>query len=359
MSDYTRLYNLTIKDSLPSGNSGKVIKGAELDAEYNAIVSAIASKSDINSPTFTGTPAAPTAVTGTSTTQLATTAFVSTSPTITSPTFLGVPVAPTASAGTNTTQIATTAHVFAERSNSATLTNKSINLADNTLTATSAQVAAAVTDETGSGSLVFGTAPTISSANLTGTPVAPTAAFGTNTTQLATTAFVQAALQALYPVGSVYINASSTTNPSSLLGFGTWVSVGDGKVLVNQDTADTSFDTLGETGGSKDTIVVSHTHTYSTTTGSAGGHSHTITDPGHTHTVQSNSQDGVSTTGFQDGVNPNGRFVTSTSSTTGITVNSVADHTHSVSGTTASTGSSGTNANLQPYVVVKMWKRTA
>ena len=76
MSDYTRLYNLTIKDSLPSGNSGKVIKGAELDAEYNAIVSAIASKSDINSPTFTGTPAAPTATFGTSTTQLATTAFV-------------------------------------------------------------------------------------------------------------------------------------------------------------------------------------------------------------------------------------------------------------------------------------------
>ena len=76
MSDYSRLYNLTIKDSLPSGNSNKVIKGAELDSELNAVASAIASKSDINSPTFTGTPSGPTASAGTNTTQLATTAFV-------------------------------------------------------------------------------------------------------------------------------------------------------------------------------------------------------------------------------------------------------------------------------------------
>jgi hypothetical protein len=43
-----------------------------------------------------------------------------------SPTFTGTPAAPTAAAGTNTTQLATTAHVFAERSNTATLTNKTI-----------------------------------------------------------------------------------------------------------------------------------------------------------------------------------------------------------------------------------------
>lgn len=49
-----------------------------------------------------------------------------------------------------------------------TLTNKTVNLADNTLIATSAQVAAAVTDETGSGALVFGTSPTLSSPTITG-----------------------------------------------------------------------------------------------------------------------------------------------------------------------------------------------
>jgi hypothetical protein len=66
-----------------------------------------------------------------------------------------------------------------------TLTNKTINLANNTLIATSAQLAAAITDETGTGSVVFSVSPA-----LTGTPTSPTAAAGTNTTQIATTAHV-------------------------------------------------------------------------------------------------------------------------------------------------------------------------
>jgi hypothetical protein len=57
---------------------------------------------------------------------------------------------------------------------------------------TSAQLAGVISDETGTGSLVFGTAPTISNLNATGTPTAPTATAGTNTTQIATTAFVLA-----------------------------------------------------------------------------------------------------------------------------------------------------------------------
>ena len=71
------------------------------------------------SPTFTGTPAAPTATAGDSSTQIATTAFVAGEITalnisqyapLASPTFTGIPTAPTASAGTNNTQIATTAY---------------------------------------------------------------------------------------------------------------------------------------------------------------------------------------------------------------------------------------------------------
>lgn len=79
MANYVKATNFTAKDSLPTGNSGKIVKGAELDTEYTAIASAIASKADINSPTFTGTPAVPTASTGTNTTQVATTAFVNAS----------------------------------------------------------------------------------------------------------------------------------------------------------------------------------------------------------------------------------------------------------------------------------------
>lgn len=183
---------------------------------------------------------------------------------------------------------------------------------------------------------------------LEGIPTAPTATAGTTSTQLATTAFVQTAIQTLfenvYPVGSIYTSVVSTS-PATLFGFGTWVEFGAGKVLVGQDTGDTSFDTLEETGGSKNAIVVSHTHSFSAsaTTSSAGSHSH-----GVLNTVN----DGGAT--YAGGV-------TGTNGSTNRNSTSAGAHTHSVSvsGTTGSSGSSGTNANLQPYVVVKMWKRTA
>ena len=82
----------------------------------------ITSKANLASPTFTGTPAAPTAAQGTDTTQIATTAFVNAEiaadtavkAPLADPTFTGVPAAPTAAQGTNTTQLATTAYVQAE-----------------------------------------------------------------------------------------------------------------------------------------------------------------------------------------------------------------------------------------------------
>lgn len=76
MSNYTKATNFATKDTLPTGNSGKIVKGTEIDDEFNAIASAISSKADTASPTFTGTPAAPTAASGTNSTQLATTAYV-------------------------------------------------------------------------------------------------------------------------------------------------------------------------------------------------------------------------------------------------------------------------------------------
>lgn len=78
MSNYIKATNFTAKDALPSGNSGKIIKGTEIDVELTAIASAISSKADTASPTFSGTPLGPTAASGTNTTQLATTAFVTT-----------------------------------------------------------------------------------------------------------------------------------------------------------------------------------------------------------------------------------------------------------------------------------------
>ena len=91
MSSYVKATNFATKDTLPTGDANKIVKGTEIDNEFNAIAGAISSKADIASPTFTGTPAAP-----------------------------------TAAAGSNTTQIATTAFVIAERTNTATLTNKTL-----------------------------------------------------------------------------------------------------------------------------------------------------------------------------------------------------------------------------------------
>lgn len=76
MSNYTKATNFAIKDSLVTTDPAKIIKGIDIDNEYNAISNAIASKADTNSPSLTGTPSAPTASAGTNTTQLANTNFV-------------------------------------------------------------------------------------------------------------------------------------------------------------------------------------------------------------------------------------------------------------------------------------------
>jgi len=166
-------------------------------------------------------------------------------------------------------------------------------------------------------------------------PTAPTQAFGTNTTAIATTAFVQAALQALHPVGSIYINATNATNPGTLLGFGTWTAFGAGRVPVGFDSTNVLFDTAEETGGSANAVVVSHTHTA------------TVTDPGHSHTQFAENfplSGGGATLMARGSAGAGGATSTAT---TGITV------------ANSTEGVTGTNANYQPYITVYMWKRTA
>jgi hypothetical protein len=139
----------------------------------------------------------------------------------------------------------------------------------------------------------------------------------------------------LYPVGSIYNNIAVSTNPATLLGFGTWEAI-TGRVVVGFDSGDTAFDTVGETGGSKDAIAVSHTHTASTS----------ITDPGHAHTYGGFANETSGTLGPDAATSLTSNTSTAT---TGITAST----------TVNSAGSSGTNANLQPYVVAYVWKRTA
>lgn len=66
MSNYTKTTNFAVKDTLASGNPAKIIKGSEINSEFDNIQTAVATKADTASPTFTGTVTAPTiTVTGT------------------------------------------------------------------------------------------------------------------------------------------------------------------------------------------------------------------------------------------------------------------------------------------------------
>jgi hypothetical protein len=237
MTNYVKSTDFAAKDALASGNASKIVKGTEIDTEFNNIATAVATKADLASPTFTGSPVLPTG----------TTAVTQTS-----------------------------------------------------------------TDDS---------------------------------TKLATTAFVQdvadAIKNALYPVGSIYTNSSVSTNPGTLLGFGTWTAFGAGRFLVGLNASDSSFDTAEETGGSKDAILVSHSHTA------------TVTDPSHSHSMTlnvwrgSNAGNTNPAWGGGDRQDATNRTQATTTAATGISVSNSTE------------GSSGTNANLPPYIVVYMWKRTA
>ena len=169
--------------------------------------------------------------------------------------------------------------------------------------------------------------------DFTGATTATTQTFGNSSTALATTAFVQAALAALHPVGSIY-TSTSATNPGTSFGFGTWVAFGAGRVLIGNGGGYSA----GAVGGSADAITVAHTHTASTSS----------SDSGHTHASAFRAQTFAvtgSTIQAWEGL-------TYTATTTG--------YANITSSTTVNAaGVSGTNANLQPYIVVYMWNRTA
>lgn len=55
MSDYTKAVDFAAKDALATGNTNKLVKGTEIDAEFTAIQTAVNSKADASNPTFSGT----------------------------------------------------------------------------------------------------------------------------------------------------------------------------------------------------------------------------------------------------------------------------------------------------------------
>ena len=148
------------------------------------------------SPAFTGVPTAPTANSGTASTQLATTAFVTNSVQL-----AGVPTAPTATVSTNTTQIATTAFVQ---------NNKVSPAFSGTPTA---PTAAYNNNTTQIATTAFVQGEKLSPA-FSGAPTTPTAANGTSTTQIASTQFVENSLNNLGTMSVQNANAVAITGGS-------------------------------------------------------------------------------------------------------------------------------------------------
>tara|TARA_R110000737_G_scaffold295030_2_gene301684 strand:+ start:158 stop:829 length:672 start_codon:yes stop_codon:yes gene_type:complete len=223
MSNYTKSTNFATKDALSAGNALKRVKGAEIDDEFNAIATAVATKSNANNAALTG-----------------------------------VPVAPTASASTNTTQVATTAY--------------------------------------------------------------------TTTAVAAIPAVTAAVVNALvYPVGSIFttVTAYSASSLATVMGVGTWAAFGAGKTLVGLNSAESEFDTVGETGGAK-------THTLSV-----------AEMPSHNH-----GYTGIYGTADADG---------SSDRSSGVG----ASNSYPIVTKLENKGSGSAHNNLQPYIVVYFWKRTA
>lgn len=129
--------------------------------------------------------------------------------------------------------------------------------------------------------------------------------------------------KSLYPVGSLYFNATSNANPATLLGFGTWELTAQGKTLIGVDTEDTDFNTAGKTGGSKTHTMtvnelVPHVHGQIITNGTGGNINGRADYVG----------DGNGLNAYPQGAN------------------------------TDSTGGGQPFSIMQPYVTVYIWKRT-
>lgn len=227
MANYVKTTDFAAKDALVTGNPSKIVKGTEIDSELTAIQTAVATKADLNSPTFTGTPLTTTAAYSVDNTQIASTAFVH------------------------------------------------------------AVIPAGII------AMWSGTIATI--------PLGWALCDGTNDTPDLTDKFV---------IGASVDSSGAKTEVTG---------------------------SATQTGGSKDAIVVSHTHTAS------------VTDAGHTHglTIDLKTETGG---GYPSGgaSGSDGTWISSTNSaTTGISI------------TNSTEGSSGTNANLPPYYALAFIMKTA
>lgn len=269
MSAYVKATNFATKDTLPTGDANKIVKGTEIDNEFNAIAGAISSKADLASPTFTGSPAAP-----------------------------------TATAGSNTTQIANTSYVRGELT-----------------------------------TLIPTGIITLWSGAISGIPSGWVLCNGSNSTPDLRDRFVVGA-GTTYAVGATG-GANSVTLDSTMIPSHTHSVTASGTTSGHSNDHTHTVTSTGTTS----TVSNDHSHTFSgTTSGQSNTHSHGVSDPGHAHGPGSGSSfignPNQGGSGRTDGAQAS-NFAATAAATTNISIGGAsADHSHTYSGTT-----SGISAN--------------
>lgn len=199
----------------------------------------------------------------------------------------------------------------------------------------------------------------------------------TKITNLENKTTVKAIIDVVYPIGSVYISKESV-NPGTLWPGTTWTREAEGRCIIGVGTG---YTTAGETGGSSTvtlaiTQIPSHTHTF--TGAPMGAHNHTQNP--HNHIQDAHSHRGATTnadviwngqsgyantngawsTGYQFANNASGGYTNAAQP--GIhntTATNNAASAGTPSGTNSSTGGGGSHNNMQPYIVMYIWRRTA
>lgn len=202
-----------------------------------------------------------------------------------------------------------------------------------------------------------------------------------------------------WPVGSIFIAAVSTS-PATLLGGGSWSAFGTGRVLVGFDSNDTDFNAAEKTGGAKthtlvETEIPSHTHTQNSHNHTQDAHthvqdSHNHTQDAHTHTQNShnhtqnsfapriinsgtagtvgvqgasgasnaNASNSATTATNQAATATNQNATATNQAATATNQNATATN-QAATATNQNTGGGQAHNNVQPYITVYMWKRTA
>lgn len=149
----------------------------------------------------------------------------------------------------------------------------------------------------------------------------------------------KAVMSLVYPAGSVYITYQGELTPYQLFGIGTWVEIGSGRVLVGLDEEATAFDTIGKTGGAASVAL---------TQAQMPKHAHMMRGPNSVTPPQGAVTSGI---GNYGGGTPDDAATDYQTFSTGGGVGPADKATGEASGEA--------HENLQPYIVVKMWRRTA